>query len=91
MQVTGIIIIIDTFQNIPKEFSFPKIPSEDFLQQAIGDIIAIMNNPLKTPTLLSYGDAKKFDQSYFPHIAKKHISTVLTDFTVTTNATTNSE
>ena len=52
MPVTGIERITDTLQYIPKAFAFPKSTAEDYLQRAIGDIIAIMNNPPKTPPFL---------------------------------------
>ena len=45
---TGIVIITDTLQYIPKAFALPKTTTEDYLQQAIGDIISIMKNPPKT-------------------------------------------
>ena len=51
---TGIVRITDTLQYIPKAFVFPKTTTEDYLQQAIGDIIAIMKNPPKTLPFLSY-------------------------------------
>ena len=40
---------------------------------------------------LYYGDEKRFDQSYCPHLAKKDISAKLTNFTTIINATTNWE
>ena len=39
MPATEIVRIIDTLQYIPKTFAFPKTATEDYLQQAIGDII----------------------------------------------------
>ena len=39
---TGIVRITYTLQYIPKAFSFPKTTTEDSLQQAIEDIIAII-------------------------------------------------
>ena len=59
MPETGIVIITDTLQYIPKSFVFPKTTTEDYLQQSIGDIIAIMKNLPNTLRFLSYGDAKK--------------------------------
>ena len=78
MPATGIVRITDTFQYIQKVFVSPKTTTEDYLQQAIGDMIAITKNPPKTLPFLSYGDAtKKSNQSDDPHIAYKHISTTL--------------
>ena len=91
MPATGIVRITDTLQYILKSFAFPKTTTEDYLHQAIGDIIAIMKKKSKTLHFLFYGDTKKYNQSDFPHLAKKHISTTLTNFTITTNATTNSD
>ena len=45
---TGIFRITDTLQYIHKSFSFPKTTTENYLQQVIGDIIAIMKDPLET-------------------------------------------
>ena len=59
MPAIGIVRIIDTLQYIPKAFTFPKTHTEDYLQQAIGDIIALMKDPPKTLPLLYYGDATK--------------------------------
>ena len=47
MPATGIVIITDTLQYIPKAFAFPIITTKYYLQQAIGDIIAITKNPLR--------------------------------------------
>ena len=66
MPATGMVRITDTIQYIPKAFVFPKTTTEDYLQQAIGDIIAIINNPPKKLPLLSYGDAKKKRSIRFP-------------------------
>ena len=92
MPTTGIVRITDTLQYIPKTFTFPKTTTEDYLQQAIGDIIATMKNPPKTLLFLLYGDAtKNCYQSDFPHLAQKHIPTTLTNFTLATTAATDSE
>ena len=42
MPATGIVQITDILQYIPKAFAFPKTTTEDYLQQAIGKIIAII-------------------------------------------------
>ena len=41
MPVNGIVYIIDTLQYIPKSVALPNRTTEDYLQQAIGDIIPI--------------------------------------------------
>ena len=50
-----------------------------------------MKDPSKTIPFMSYGDAKKCDQSDFPYLAQKRISTMLINFTLTTTANTDSE
>ena len=82
MTTTGILRITDTLQYIPKAFFYPKTTTEDYLQQAIGYIIVIIKYPPKTI---------RFYQSDFPHLAQKHISTTLTNFTLGTTVTTDSE
>ena len=57
MPATGIIRITHTLQYIPKAFAFPKTTTENYLHQAIGDIISIMKDTMKILPLLSYGDA----------------------------------
>ena len=57
MTATGIVRINDTLQYTPREFSLSKTTTEEYLQQDIGDIIAIEKNPPKTIPLLSYGNA----------------------------------
>ena len=42
MPATEILRIHDTLKYILKAFAFPKTTTEDYLQQAIGDIISIM-------------------------------------------------
>ena len=42
MPATGIVKITDTLQYISNVFDFPETTTEDYLQQAIGDITAIM-------------------------------------------------
>ena len=56
---TGIVRIINSLKDTPKEFSFPKTSTEDYLIQAIGEIISMIKCPPKTPNFLSYGDATK--------------------------------
>ena len=91
MPTTVIVRITDTLQYIPKAFTFLKTITEDYLQQEIGDVIEIMKDPPKTLPFFPYGDAKKCNQSDCPHFAKKHSSTPHTNFTITTNSTTESE
>ena len=57
MPVAYIVRITDTLQYIPKAFFFPNKTTEDYLQQAIGDIIAIIKYPPKTLPFLSYSNA----------------------------------
>ena len=53
MPTTGILLITDTIKYIPKVFYFQKTTTEDYLQQTIGDIIEIIQDPPKTLTFLS--------------------------------------
>ena len=71
MLVTGIVRITDTLQYTPKTFAFPKTTTEYYLQQAIGDIISIMKDPLKTLPLLSYGNATKNAINQIAHILNR--------------------
>ena len=48
MPTTGIFIITDTFQYIPKAFYFPMTTIDDYTQQVIRDKIANMKDPPKT-------------------------------------------
>ena len=59
MPTTDIVRITDTLQYILKEFALPKTTKEDYLQQAIGEIIAIMKDSPKTLPYLYYFDEKK--------------------------------
>ena len=68
MPATGILRITDTLQYIPKEFASPNTTTPYYLQQAIGDIIAIIKYPLKTLILLSYSDATKNASNHIAHI-----------------------
>ena len=74
MPVTGIVRITDTLQYTPKAFAFQKTTTEDYLQQAIGDIISIIKNPSKTLTFLSYGDATKNAINHIAHILHRSTS-----------------
>ena len=56
---TGIVIITDTLQYILKTFDSPWTTTEDYLKQAIGDIISIIKYRLKKLPFLSYGDKTK--------------------------------
>jgi hypothetical protein len=50
---------VDTLQFFPKAIPFPKITNDDYLTQAAGDIISILQSkPSPLPTL-QYGDATK--------------------------------
>ena len=70
----------------------PKTTTEDYFQQAIGDIIAMMENPPTTFPFLSYGDAKKNNnQPDCPHLAQKHTSTKFTNLTLANTAATEPE
>ena len=71
---TGIVQITDTLQYIPKAFSFSKTTTEDYLQHAIGDTLAIMKYPLKTLPFLSYGDATKNAINQIAHNLQRIIS-----------------
>ena len=57
ISATGIVRITDTLQYTLKAFSSPKTTTEDYLQQEIGDIIAVMKDPLKIIPFFPYGDA----------------------------------
>ena len=59
MPVTVIVIITATLQYTPKAFAYPKTTTEDYLQQAIEDIIEIMKDPPRKFPFFSYGDAAK--------------------------------
>ena len=59
MPTTEILFITDTLQYIPNAFALTRINTEDDSQQAIVDIITMIQYPLKTLPLLSYGDATK--------------------------------
>ena len=63
MHETGIVRITDTLQYTPKAFSFPKTTTEDYLQQEIGDIIAVMKDPLKIIPFSLNGDATKIQST----------------------------
>ena len=78
--------------NILKTFVSPKTTTEDYLKQAIGDMVCNYEGPPEENSFLFlWWYNKKRNQPDFPHFAQKHISTTLTTFTITTNATTDSE
>ena len=54
-------IITDRVQYTPKVFAFPKTTIEHYIQQAIGDIVVIIQDPSKTLLFLSCGNAKKIN------------------------------
>ena len=60
---TGIVRITDTLQYTLKAFSSPKTTTEDYLQQEIGDIIAVMKDPLKIIPFSLNGDATKIQST----------------------------
>ena len=74
MPANGIIIITDTLQYILKAFDSPKTTTEDYLQQAIGGIIEIMNDPPKTPPFLYYGDEKKRSIRFLTSCTEAHLN-----------------
>ena len=74
MPATGTLRITDTLQYIPKSFAFPKTTTEDYLQQFIGDIIAIMKGPSKKILFFSYGDATKNAINQIDHIFHRSTS-----------------
>ena len=74
MPPTVIIWITDTLQYIPRSFYLPKTTTEDYLQQAIGDIIEIMKDPSKTLPFLSYGGATKNAINQIFHIWQRSTS-----------------
>ena len=71
MPATGILIITDILQYIPKAFAFTNTTTEYYLQQEIGDIIEILRDPPKTLLLLSYGDATKNMINHIAHILQR--------------------
>ena len=64
MPATSIVRITDTLQYTPKAFASPN--TEDFLQQAIRDIIAITKKPPNTLPFFSFGDTTKMRSIRFP-------------------------
>ena len=71
MPETEILLITDTLQYIPKAFSSPNIITEYYLQQAIGEILAIIQDSPKTLHFLSYGDETKHVFNYIANILQK--------------------
>ena len=74
MPTTVIVRITDTFQYISKAFYFAKTTIEDYLQHAIGDIIAILKDPPKTISFLSYGNETKNAINQIAHIFQRSIA-----------------
>ena len=69
--ITGIVRINDTLKYNPEAFDFPKTTTEDYLQQAIGDILAIIQDPLKTISFLSYEYETKNSINKISHILQE--------------------
>ena len=89
---TGILRITYKIRYIPKAFASPKTTTEDCLQQAIGDIIKIMNISPKTLPFLFYGDATKNTINNISHILHRSTSKPRSQIlTLATAATTDSE
>ena len=51
---TGIVRITDTLQYIPKSFASPKTTTEDYLQQDVSNILAIIQEPPNALPFISY-------------------------------------
>ena len=71
MPVTGIVRFTETLQYISKAFAFTKTTTEEYLQQAIGDIIVIMKYSLKKLHFLSYADATENAINKIVHIFQR--------------------
>ena len=71
MTKTGIVCITDTLKYIPKSFDLIKTKTEDYLRQAIGNILAITQDPPKTLHLLSYGYETNNAISQITHSLKR--------------------
>ena len=74
MPTTGIVWITDTLQYTPKAFAFPKTTIEDYLQQAIWEIISIMKDPSNTLPFLYYVYVTKNAINKISHIFQKSTS-----------------
>ena len=74
MPVAYIVRITDTLQYIPKAFFFSNKTTEDYLQQAIGDITSILKDPPNTLPLFYYGDATKNVTNQISHILQRSIA-----------------
>ena len=48
--------MVDTLEFFPTVVPFPTITTKDHLQQAVSDILAILNNPSPTLSFLRLGD-----------------------------------
>ena len=55
----------------PERHFISKKNHKNYLQQSIGDIIAIMKDPLKKIPFLSYGYAKKIAMNQIDHIFQR--------------------
>ena len=87
-----IVRIKNTSQYIPKAFAFPKTTTEDYLKQAIGEIIStIRDSPEDTYVFVLWWCNKKYNQSDYSHFVKKKISAPHINFTATPHATTEPE
>ena len=71
MPTNDILCIIDTLQYTPKESTFPKTTTGDYLQKAIRDTLAIIQDPPKTIPFLSYGDGTKYGINHIVHILQQ--------------------
>ena len=74
MPSNGLVRISNNLQYILKTFAFPKTTTEEYLQQAIGDIIAFMKYPLKKVLLLYYGVATRNAINQISHILHRSTS-----------------
>ena len=71
MRANGIVRITDTLKYIPKAFVLTYKTTEDNLQQAIGEIIEIMQDLLKTLSLFFYRDATKNPTNQIAQISQR--------------------
>ena len=68
---TDIVRITDTLQYTSKSFALPKTTTEDYLRQAIGDILVIIQDPPKIIPFLSYGAATENAINKIAHILQQ--------------------
>jgi hypothetical protein len=59
MRTTSKVRDVDTVELFPTTISFPSVSTEDYLQQAAGDILSILSSQPTTLPSLSYGDTTK--------------------------------